>query len=230
MQNNTLLFLLGGPGAYLVYADEFVASAGRQLAVMAVLAQSLAGWEKYKTGITRPWLERGVTHFIPIVADESGKLDQAFTLEAISKATGILICGGNTPTYHRLFATGPIRALIRERYHAGVSVAGISAGALVSMDICQLTPEETGQSELKLVQGLSLANGFVIGVHFTELNALPEVLEVMAKSETSIGYGIDEPACLLCENGRFIRALGKSVYRIEMTDFDKQAYQIFPLS
>lgn len=230
MQNKKLLFLLGGSSAaYEVYADEFVAAAGGYLANMAVLAQTYSGWEKYKTEITRPWIQRGVTRFVAITPDENGVLDQRSALAALSNATGILICGGNTPTYHRLFATEPIRTIIHEKYQTGVPVAGISAGALISLEICQLTEDETGSDELQIVQGLSLASGFVIGVHFTEWNALPEVLDVMAKTKTGLGFGIDEPACIVCENGKFARTLGKSVFRIEMTDFEKRVYQIMSI-
>ncbi len=197
---------------------------------MAVLAQSNYGWKKYKAEITRPWKERGVTRFVAITPDKNGKLNQRTASDALAAATGILICGGNTPTYHRLFASEPIRTIIRTKYLTGVPVAGISAGALISLEICQLTKEETGESELRVVQGLSLASGFVAGVHYSEWNALSEVLEVMAKTRTRVGYGIDEPACLVCENGKVARTLGKSVFRIEMTDFKKQLYQVSPLS
>ena len=226
----TLLFLLGGsPAAYKIYADEFVAAAGGRQAIIAVLAQTRSGWEKYKTEITQPWLDRGVTHFVPVTPIESGRLDQSLALAALNNATGIFISGGNTPTYHRLFAAGKIGAAIRKKFRAGVPVAGISAGALISLSICPLTPQESGEKELKIVRGLGLASGFVVGVHFTELNALPVVLELMAKTKTGIGYGIDEPACMVFENGRFTRVLGKSVFRIEMTDFPGHMYKMQPV-
>jgi cyanophycinase len=229
--NKTFLFLLGGsPAAYRIYADEFVAAAGGRQATIAVMAQNRSGWEKYQAEITRPWLDRGVVHFVPVTPDEAGRLDQTSALAALSNATGIFISGGNTPTYHQLFASGTIGAAILKKYRSGVPVAGISAGALISLSICPLTPLETGEDKLKIVQGLGLASGFVIGVHFSECNALPEVLEVMAKTKTGIGYGIDKPACMVFENGRFTRVLGKSVYRIEMTDFNSRIYRMLPIS
>lgn len=224
------LFLLGGALAYQVYADEFVAAAGGCAAVMAVLSQTRAGWERHKVEITQPWSDRGVSRFVLITPDEDGILDNDSAGRALQTATGILICGGNTSTYHRLFASEPLRTIIPQKYKLGVPVAGISAGALLALEICQLTPDETGESELRIVQGLSLVRGFVVGVHFTEWNALPEVLEVMAGTGTNIGYGIDEPACVVCEEGKFARALGQSVFKIEMTDFNKQLHRITRLS
>lgn len=222
----TRLFLLGGAPAYKAYADEFVAAAGGHDAVMVVLSQTQAGWERHEIEITQPWLDRGVPRYIPVTPGEDGVLDKESACLVLQSATGILICGGNTPAYHQFFATEPLRSIIRRKYQTGTPIAGISAGALISLEICQLVPEETGSDELQIVQGLSLAGGFVIGVHFTEWNALPEVLEVMTKTKTEIGFGIDEPACVVCEDGKFARALGQSVFQIEMTDFDKQIHRV----
>jgi cyanophycinase len=226
MANKTHLFLLGGTPAYKVYADEFVAAAGGRNAVMVVLAQTRVGWERYKVEITQPWIDREVSRYVPVTPDEDGVLDKESASLVLQNATGILICGGNTPTYHKLFASEPLRSIIRQKHQAGVPVAGISAGALISLEICQLTPNETKEDELRIVQGLSLAQDFVIGVHFTEWTALPEVLEVMSKTKTKIGFGIDEPACVVCEDGKFARVLGQSVFQIDMTDFDKQAHRV----
>jgi cyanophycinase-like exopeptidase len=70
-----------------------------------------------------------------------------------------------------------------------------------------------------------LANGFVIGVHFTERDALSELLDTMKATQTQLGIGIDEPACVVCKNGEIVKILGRSVYRIEMTDFESATYE-----
>lgn len=75
-----------------------------------------------------------------------------------------------------------------------------------------LTSDETGDAALRTVAGLGLVSDFIVGVHFTERNALPGVLEAMAKTRMKIGWGIDEPACAVFENGRFEGTLGRAVY------------------
>jgi len=226
MTTSRLLYLLGGSTAYEAFADEFVTASGGHDARIAVLAQTGEGWEKHKAEITQPWTRRGVTQYEPIVSGENGLLNLELASAVLYRATGIFIGGGHTPTYHRLFATEPVRTIIRERYQDGIPVAGVSAGALISLEICQLTQDETGSDKLQIVQGLGLAKGFVIGVHFTEWNALSEVLEVMSKTRTMVGLGIDEPACAVCENENFTKVLGRSVHKIEMTDFENMAYGI----
>jgi cyanophycinase len=218
------LFLLGGPGAYTVYGDEFVAAAGGPQARIVALVQTGPGWDKFGAEITKPWKERGVSRVEAVFPDADGTLDEAATLSLLQQATGIFIGGGHTPTYHSLYAVGPVGAAIRERHGQGVPVTGISAGALLAMQVCQFAGEESPSGELELAAGLGLAKGFVVGVHFSEWNALPEVLETMSRSRTGLGWGVDEPACLVCENGAVARGLGKSVYRIEMQDFETRAY------
>ena len=93
------------------------------------------------------------------------------------------------------------------------------------MKKCQLTPDETGQERLAVVEGLNLADGFIVGVHFTEREALSEVLDTMLTTQTQVGIGIDEPACVVCKNGEIVKVLGKSVYRIEMIDFESATYE-----
>ena len=78
---------------------------------------------------------------------------------------------------------------------------------------------------MEIVEGLHLAKGFIIGVHFTEREALSEVLDTMKATRTRVGIGIDEPACVVCENGEIVKVLGKSVHRIEMTDFESTLYE-----
>lgn len=222
------LFLLGGSPAYPAYADEFTAAAGGKDARIAVLVQTRPGWEKYGSEISQPWQERGVTKITAVTPNEQGLLDVEAAVDALQRATGIFICGGKTPVYHRLYASEPLGAVIREKYAAGTPVAGVSAGALLSLEICQFTAEETGGTELEIARGLGLARGFAIGVHYSEWNSQVDVLEVMAKTRTPIAYGIDEPACLVCEDGLPARALGKSVWRIEMDNFEQKVNRVVP--
>jgi len=219
MGRKTRLYLLGGTLAYSIYAEDFIAASGGKSARVAALVETRDGWTKHQSEITTPWKQQGMTQYEVVVPNEAGILDVEKTSAVLKGATGIFIGGGHTPTYHKLFAAEPIRSIIREQYERGIPVAGVSAGALISMEKCQLTPDETGRDCTEIVEGLSLAQGFVVGVHFTEREALPEMLDTMKATRTRIGIGIDEPACIVCENGEIVQVLGKSAHRIEMTDF-----------
>jgi len=221
-----LLFLLGGSAAFDVVAEEFVPAAGGRDATIVLLMQGGHGWEKWVPEYTEPWIRRGVSRYYPIVPDENGTLDLDTVSAKLREATGIFIGGGHTPTYHRLYATEPIRSVLRESYHKGVPIAGVSAGALIAPEICVLPPDETNDGSLQIAAGLGLVSDLIVGVHFTELNALPSVLEAMARTKTRSGWGIDEPACAVFEDGQFKGALGWSVYEMVMTDFEARAYRM----
>lgn len=224
--SHRLLFLLGGSAAFDVVTEEFVPAAGGRDATIALLMQGGRGWEKYVPEYAQPWIRRGVSRYYPIAPDENGTLDLDAVSAKIREATGIFIGGGHTPTYHQLYATEPIRGILRESYHKGVPIAGVSAGALIAPEICALPPDETDDGTLQIVAGLDLVSNLIVGVHFTELNALPSVLDAMARTRTRAGRGIDESACAVFEDGEFKRALGKSVYEIVMTDFATGAYRM----
>ncbi len=211
----TLLFLLGGSPAYPVCAAEFCAACGGAAAEIAILGQSRAGLEKYGAGILRPMREQGAARFTWIAPGAAGQMDWAAAAVRLRQASGIFICGGNTAAYHCLYVQSPLAGLIRERFFAGVPLAGVSAGALITMEQLRLTPDETGGEGLRLERGLGLVSGFVIAVHYSEQGLDSELREVMRRSGCRLGYGIDEAAVLICEDGKPARHLG-GVHRVEL--------------
>ncbi len=220
-----LVFLIGGTDAFEPVADSFLSAAGGRAARIALLIQGGKNWGDYVASYAEPWERRGINEVRPVVPAANGRLNLTRAGEVLRSATGIFIGGGHTPAYHRLFAADPIRALIRERHEQGVPVAGVSAGALVALQGCVLSADETRSKHLEIVPGLDLVRDVVIGVHFTSTNALPEMIEVMAMTRTQKGLGLDDGACAVFDNGRFKGILGGSVYEIDMRDFEKRTYR-----
>lgn len=230
MMPHPLLLLLGGSAVFGEAAEVFVPAVGGREARIVLLLQGGSGWEEYVPEYTRPWMQRGASRFYPIVPNEGGQVDLDQVSAELEQATGIFIGGGHTPTYHRLYATEPVRGMIRERYRQGVPVAGMSAGALLAPEICVLTPDETDDASFAILDGLGLIDDVIVSVHFTEWNALPSLLDGMAETETGIGWGIDESACAVFEGGQFSRTLGQAVYEIVMTDFATKSYTMVRLA
>jgi cyanophycinase len=212
------LYLLGGSAAFDVVAEEFVPAAGGREATIALLLQGGSDWEQYVPDYTEPWTRRGVAHYQVIVPDKSGAWDIDRVAAKLGEATGIFIGGGHTPTYRQLYATEPLRSIIRERYRAGIPVAGVSAGAFITLEACVLDADEVGEDSLQIEPGLGLAANLVIEVHFTEQDRLSNLLEAMVRLRAHAGWGIDEPACMALEDEMVRRMLGRSVYRVEMID------------
>ena len=224
MSSPRLVFLIGGSDAYEAMADEFLAAAGGPAARIALLLQDGERLAQRLAHYTEPWVRRGVTAVQPVFPGPDGLLDLARAEETLQWATGIFIGGGNTPLYHRLYATGAGGALNRARYRHGVPIAGVSAGAMVAMEHCVIEPSETPDKTLQVVPGLGLVKNLVIGVHFTEQNALPGMIEAMARTRTKRGLGIDDGACAVFDRGKFAGVLGQVVYEIEMQDFERRVY------
>ena len=219
-----LTFLIGGSDAYEAMTDEFLAAAGGPAAQIALLLQGGQRWPQYVPHYAAPWVRRGITRYQPVAPQADGILNLDQTMAILRWATGIFVGGGDTPIYHRLYASGPVAAAIRERCEQGVPIAGVSAGAMLAMEQCVFLAVETPSNTLQVVRGLSLVKDLVIGVHFTEQNALPDMIEAMAQTRTKRGLGIDDAACAVFDGGRFAGTLGQAVYEIEMHDFEQRLY------
>jgi cyanophycinase len=225
-KSNKLVFLIGGSNAYESMSDDFIAAAGGKFANIALSLQGAEGWQRYLSSYTEPWIRRGVTSYQLIIPESNGELNREKAEEILRTATAIFIGGGHTPTYHRLYATGPMAALIQERYQQGIPYAGISAGALLALENCVFFSDETPNKTIQIVPGLNLVKDVLIGVHFTATNALSEVIGAMVRTHTKKALGIDDEACVVYENGIFKGVLGQHVYNIEMDDFDNQEYRV----
>lgn len=218
------LYLLGGSAAFDVVAETFVPAAGGHEATIALLLQGGSNWEKYVPDYTEPWTRRGVAHHHVIVPDENRAWDIDRVAAKLGEATGIFIGGGHTPTYWQRYATEPLRSVIRDRYWAGIPVAGVSAGAFIALEDCVLDADELREDSLRIEAGLGLASNLVIEVHFTEQGRLSNLLAAMVRLGAHTGWGIDEPACMVLEDGELTRVLGRSVYKVETTDPAARTY------
>ena len=219
------LFLLGGSAAFDVTAGEFVPAAGGRAARIALLLQGGRDWQKYVSDYTRPWIQRGASRYDVIVPDDDGRLNLEDVAAKLKSATGIFIGGGHTATYRRLYATEPVRTILRKRYARGIPLAGCSAGALIAPGICAFHPGED-EGGARVADGLGLVGDLLVGVHFTVENVLPNLLTAMAQTRTPDAWGIDDAACVVFENEKFSRVLGGAAYEIVMTDFERRMYHL----
>jgi len=219
------IFLLGGSAALEAANPEFVRAAGGHDARIVLLLGGGKGWRKYVPQYVEPWLHLGIGSYRVIAPDEDGSLDLRETTAALRWATGIFIGGGHTPTYHRLYASEPLRGLIRGRCREGVPIVGLSAGALIIPEACVL-PGEAGGSSPEIVGGLGLLGGIVVKVHFSGWQDIPALLKAMAEAGVRTGWGLGESACAVFGEEGFVAALGGTVYEISLVDPKTGRYKI----
>ena len=219
------LYLLGGSAAYASVVEQFVIAAGETDARIAVLL--LGGSPKsvqYLAGYRDPLLECGASLVLPVMRGEDGTLDPDEALRRLGEATGIFIGGGHTPTYLELYGSGVIRDAIQDRSDSGIPIGGVSAGALMLPQVCAIPPEDTGEDEVTIAEGLGLVQGLVAGVHFSEWGALHHVLEAMATTKTEWALGLDEGGCAILRDGEMHTTLGSGVHAVKMRDFHTREY------
>ena len=219
------LFLLGGSAAFQVTADDFVHAAGGREARIVLLLQGGRDWQRYVPEYTNPWTARGVQYHDVIVPDDAGRLNLDSVVPQLERATGIFIGGGNTAAYRRLYVSDPIRAILRQRYARGIPVAGCSAGALIAPKTCVFHPGE-GEGDARTANGLSLVDALLVGVHFSMEKVLPNLLAAMVETRTRAAWGIEDAACVVFEDEKFVRVLGCRAYEIVMTNFEKGLYHL----
>jgi cyanophycinase len=164
------------------------------------------------------------------VPDDDGQVDRESASTHVREASGIIVGGGDTPTYQRLYATEPLRTVIRDRCLDGVPYAGLSAGALIACDPCVRLPREPTGGRITILPGLGLLQGLLVGVHFNRPGRLPYLLEAMRETGIRIALGIDEAACVVVEDGKPKRVLGSSAYEITLEDAATGRHSVSKLS
>ncbi|WP_293914912.1 Type 1 glutamine amidotransferase-like domain-containing protein [Deinococcus sp.] len=168
-----------------------------------------AGWQGHMSTYTRHWGAQNVQFIGP---DDNGALDLNRATALISGASGLCVAGGDTALYHSLYGVGLLRELLRACYAAGIPYAGLSAGALLAMDTCVLYPPDT--ADIALLPGLGLLPDTLVGVHFSSAGGASAFEPVMEEVPASAVWGIDDDACAVFEDERFVGKLGGAVYRL----------------
>lgn len=223
------LYLLGGGPAIDTGGDPFMIEAGGAQARITVLLTYHERWRSSLPFYHEPLDLYPGSELRPVVPDENGQLDLEAAKEALDWATGIMIGGGSTAAFRALYAEEPMASWIRQRNCEGLPIMGVSAGALLLLEHALMTPAETGEETVTLGPGLGMITDLILGVHYTEDNALPDMLPAMAQAQISQGLGIDEPTYAVFRDGQLVRFAGGPAHRVEMTDFETQAHAVTKL-
>lgn len=199
-------------------SKPFIQASGGPNAKIALLLQGGPEWEKYIPRYHDPWIRQGAKEVLPIVPTIDFTLEDE-TFNTIKDCTGIFIAGGDTRTYHRVYASEKTRFLIRSLYEKGIPYGGVSAGAILAPEKCTLQGgvfitstneyflrakplvETMKDIDLILGHGIGLIKDCIIEPHFSEWGGFPRLVQSMELSSSTYGFGIDEAACLEIQDG-----------------------------
>jgi cyanophycinase len=203
------LFLFGGGSPFTPrFAGKFVSKCSKG----SIVILFLDGGEPIIPRYTNLLEEYGHHEFtyIPL---PSTSVESAIKL--INKSAGIIICGGDSIGYADNIVDTPISEAVRVAYEKGIPIAGFSAGALISPEICVISARDSERMEYLKRKGLGLIQDTLIAVHFTQWNEHDHLKQITAEISTTYNYGIDENTGLYVKNGILEEIEGGGVYTIK---------------
>lgn len=206
------LFLFGGGPPFTANMTKlFVNIANTRNASVAILVVERDGWEQYMPKYTKALESLGLYEFtyLPL---PSTPIEEV--VNCLKKCSGIILGGGNTNLYADYIVDTAISDAIREAYESGVPVAGFSAGAVISPELCVISAKDNEQNEFQFRAGLGLISDVIIAVHYSQWNDEAHLKEAVSRFNSKLNYGIDEDACIYFLNGQLESIEGNGVYSL----------------
>ncbi len=139
------------------------------------------------------------------------------TVEAVERATGIFLTGGNQLRLSTILGGTPLAQAVRRRNAAGAVVAGTSAGAAVIPEhmIAGGTTGPTPTPErVTLAPGLGLTNRLIVDQHFRQRDRLGRLLTAVSYNPFATGAGIDEDTALILGADNTFEVIGSGTVTV----------------
>ena len=202
----------GGPPFTADLGKRFASKAAEGSAPVAVLFVEQEGWEEYIPVYTQFLSEAGWTDFsyLPL---PSTPVEVA--VQHIRTSAGIIIGGGDTDLYADYIVDTAIGGAIKQSYESGVPVAGFSAGALISPELCIISAKDNESGQFDHRKGLNLVSDLLLSVHFTQWEDELHLRTAIRTFGDLPNYGIDEDTCIYLLNGQLEAIEGGGVYSLK---------------
>ncbi len=130
---------------------------------------------------------------------------------------GVFITGGNQLRLTSIVGGTPASRLLRERFAAGMPVAGTSAGAAV-MSEHMIGGGEEGPTPragiVNLVPGFGLTRDIIIDQHFRQRDRLGRLLTALSSHPGFLGLGVDEDTAAFISPDDVIDVMGTSAVTV----------------
>ncbi|MFA1819413.1 Type 1 glutamine amidotransferase-like domain-containing protein [Virgibacillus oceani] len=210
---NKHLFLHGGSPPFTIkMAQKFTKKISVTNAFISILFVERDGWEQYMPKYTHRLDQLGFNQFyyLPLPSTPI-----EIVTDCLKNSAGIIIGGGDTNLYADYIIDTSISSTIKERYESGIPVAGFSAGALISPELCIISSKDNEQNEFQYRKGLGLISEVLIAVHFTQWNDEDHLKHAVNTIKCHKNYGIDEGTCVYFFNEEVHSMEGNGVYSLE---------------
>jgi len=205
-----LLLIGGGPKPDPI-VDLFLRLAGGAEASIVVLPLASEDSREAGADYVKLFESRGARHVRVIQIDDRRDSLRGEYAEAISKAGGVFLAGGDQKRIvDRILDTPIYEALVAMRQAGGV-ISGTSAGTA-----CQSDPMLTGFGDEESMRagnivtsrGLGFIEGVIIDQHFVKRQRQNRLLSVVLEHPDRLGIGVDEGTAIWVRPDRSLEVLG----------------------
>lgn len=204
------LFLFGGGAPFNDRLGRtFSSLASNGSGKVAFLLIERDGWKEYMPKYTNLLTHQDVTQFEYLLLTSTPSIE---IIEKLRLCSGVIICGGDTELYRDYIVDTELRNVIKEMYSRGVPVAGFSAGALISPNVCVISPVDNRKKEQLFLRGLGLIENCVISAHFSKWDEEKNLLAALSATNLPTGYGIDDDSGIYLKNGLLTQSAGQIYY------------------
>jgi cyanophycinase len=193
-----------------VILSRFVALAGGSAARVVVIptASEYEGTGPLYEGVFRDLGVRRAT-VLHLPHRDFANSDKA--LAPLRSATGVFISGGDQVRLVEFIGGTRLADCIRERYAAGIVVAGTSAGASIlagHMMDGGGNRDTPRKGMVNMIAGFGLAPELIIDQHFSQRGRIGRLLTLLAASPGLIALGIDENTGAIITPDRMLEVIG----------------------
>ena len=159
----------------------------------------------------------GVEDVVSLTINERAEAGRQDYLDALERASGIFITGGNQLRLSTILGGTRVAQAIRRRNAAGVHVAGTSAGAAIMAEH-MIAGGSTGAIPMadgvNLAPGLGLTNSLLIDQHFIQRDRLGRLLTAISYNPFMMGVGIDEDTAIFISPEQVFEVVGSGAVTV----------------
>lgn len=204
------LVIVGGGGMPQEILDAFLQASGGPGGVVGIIPTATSDPE----GALREWkadLEKAGLECVPLDVRDRAAASRSDILDSARRCTGFWFSGGDQNQVGDKIVGTPLQRILRERYEAGATIGGTSAGAAIMSKI-MLTGEdrngnealsEFGPGAYRTREGMGFLPGdIIVDQHFLRRSRENRLFSVLMDHPDHLGLGIDEATALVVRRGK----------------------------
>ena len=213
-----------------VILARFVEMAGGPEARIVVITTASTMGDRATERYRALFGELGAAEVIGIRPLSREEANDPATLEAVDRATGIFLTGGNQVRLVSVVGGTSLEDALAKAHDRGVVVAGTSAGASAAATHMVAFGRPGASPKHRMIHisaGLGLVDGVIVDQHFEQRGRMGRLLAAVALSPRLIGIGLDEDTAAIIHADRSLEVIGRgSVTLVDGSNLATDAFHM----